>query len=249
MVFQKVAIVTGAGRGIGAADAIQLSREGVRVVVNDIDGGAADEIARKIVGRGGTALSVEADVSEESDVRMLVAKTIEAFGGIDIVVSNAGGIHSGTSLEQTDDREWQRSFEVHVGGAVKVIRASLPYLVASNNGRVVVVSSMWAQTPPGHSYGYVCAKGALLAFARNLAIELAPFGICVNAITPGEVRTRMNAAKTPEDEERDKAKIPLGRWAEPDEVAKLVGFLCSDGSNYITGQTIAINGGEVIAGF
>jgi NAD(P)-dependent dehydrogenase (short-subunit alcohol dehydrogenase family) len=108
---------------------------------------------------------------------------------------------------------------------------------------------MWAQTPGGHSYGYVSAKGALLAFSRNLAQELAPRGICVNALTPGEINTRMNADKTLAEKEQDYEQIPVGRWAEPVEVSYLVAYLASDEAAFVTGQTIPINGGQVIAGY
>ena len=244
----RVAVVTGAGYGMGKAHAEALARLGSLVVVNDIDGDAAARVAEAIISDGGVAQAVEADVSDRAAVERMVSAAVERFGGIDIVVSNAGLIHAATGLESTHDDEWVRSFAVHVGGALNLTRAALPMLKASKAGRVIIVSSMWAQTPPGHSYGYVSAKGALLAFSRNLAIELAPYGICVNALTPGEINTRMNADKSQADKHRDAQQIPLGRWAEPEEVSGLVAFLASDDSAFITGQTIAINGGQVIAG-
>jgi NAD(P)-dependent dehydrogenase (short-subunit alcohol dehydrogenase family) len=217
--------------------------------VNDVAASAAERTVEEIRAQGGEAIALDADVSERVVVESMIAALAKEWGRIDIVVSNAGTIHSGTSLADTDDTEWRRSFAVHVDGALHVSRAALPWLERSSAGRIILISSMWAQAPAGHSYGYVSAKGALLAFARNLARELAPKGICVNSLTPGEVNTRMNADKTEVDKLRDYELIPLGRWAEPIEVSYLVAFLASDEAAFITGQTIPINGGQVIAGY
>jgi NAD(P)-dependent dehydrogenase (short-subunit alcohol dehydrogenase family) len=138
---------------------------------------------------------------------------------------------------------------VHVGGARNLCRATLPWLRKSAHPRIVIISSMWAQRGGGFGYAYCAAKGALLAFSRNLAVELGPEQILVNAVTPGSVPTRMAADYGPEEIAEDCKSIPMGRWGEAEEIAKLVGFLVSSEASYLTGQTIAINGGQIIAGF
>ena len=178
-----------------------------------------------------------------------VAATVERFGGIDALVSNAGTIHADSGLEETDDAEWRRSFAVHVDGALPHTRAGLPWLRRSAHGRIVLISSMWAQRGPGFGYAYCAAKGALLAFGRNLAVELGPEAICVNSIAVGSIPTRMAAGYTAEAIARDAEEIALGRWGEAREVSEVVCFLVSPQSSFVTGQTIPVNGGQVIAGF
>lgn len=241
----RVALVTGGGRGMGYAHCLELARRGARVAVLDLDAEVARETADTIRSYSGKAIALTADVSDRQQVEEAVVAVGAEWGQLDIVVSNAGLVQSDTGLADTDDQEWRRMFGVNVDGALNVTRAALPWLTESVAGRIVIVSSMWGQVGPGHSYAYVAAKGALLAFAKNAALELAPKGIMVNAIAPGSVRTRMIP-----DPDRELAlyPIPVGRMAEPVEISYLVAFLVSDEAAFITGQVIPINGGAELVG-
>jgi len=245
----RVAVVSGAGRGMGRAEALDLARHGARVAVLDIDGEAAQATTAQIRSLGRESLAIQGDVAESWVTRAAVADVIGSWGRLDIVVSNAGIIHSGAALEETTDDEWRRTLEVHIDGAFYLVRAALPYLTVSPAGRIILISSMWGQAGPGHSHAYCVAKGGLIAFAKNLARELGPSRVCVNAVAPGGVMTRMAAAQSAEEYENDLATIPLGRYATPAEIAALVSFLASDAAAFITGQTIPINGGQLLGGF
>jgi len=157
-------------------------------------------------------------------------------------------VNSTTRFAETDEDEWRRQFDVHVHGTFHAARAALPWIERSSAGRIVIVSSEWGQVPPGYAYGYCAAKAALMNLAKNLAIELGPKGICVNAIAPGSVETRMMVDVTAAEREEDYRVIPAGRYADPEEISQLVAYLVSDGAAYVTGQTIPINGGSLIVG-
>lgn len=240
-------IVTGGGQGMGREHCLELARRGAHVAVLDRDTDALEETMKLLEGSGSVGL--QCDVSDRGAVERAVAETVERLGGLDAVVSNAGTIHTTQGLADTDDDDWDRTFAVHVGGARNLCRAALPHLRRSSAPRVVIVSSMWAQRGPGFGYAYCSAKGALLAFAKNLAVEAGPDGILVNCIAPGSVPTRMCDDYGPEEIAEDCKTIPLGRWGESEEIAKLVCFLASSETAYITGQTVAINGGQIIASF
>jgi NAD(P)-dependent dehydrogenase (short-subunit alcohol dehydrogenase family) len=244
----SVVLVTGAGQGMGRAHSIALAKRGASVGVLDIEPDPAAETCGIIEAAGGNAVLLVADVAQRRQTEESVEKLVSVWGRLDAVVSNAGTIHATTGLLDTDDDDWARTLAVHVGGALNVTRACLPALVRSPHPRIVVVSSMWAQRGPGFGYAYCAAKGALLAFTRNLAVEFGREGVCVNAIAPGSVPTRMAAEYGLEEIARDSEAIPLGRWGTSSEISELVCFLASPVSSYITGQTIAINGGQVIAG-
>ncbi|MGH2594415.1 MAG: SDR family NAD(P)-dependent oxidoreductase [Actinomycetota bacterium] len=242
----RVAIVTGAGRGMGRAEAIDLAAHGAHVAILDVDGDEAGATADVIEAAGAESLAVPGDMAHPETARDLVASAIARWGRLDIVVNNAGTIHSGTGIRDTTDEEWHRTLAVHLDGAFYLVRAAVPHLAASPAGRIVLVSSLWAQIGPGHSHAYCAAKGALLAFSRNLAVELAPDGICVNALAPGGVSTRMAEEQSEEEYRLDLADIPLGRYAAPGEIAAWVSFLASDAGAFFTGQTVSINGGQFI---
>jgi NAD(P)-dependent dehydrogenase (short-subunit alcohol dehydrogenase family) len=240
-------IVTGGGQGMGREHCLQLARRGAQVAVLDRDSAALQETMQLLDGH--KTIGVECDVADRAAVERAVAEAVDQFGGLDAVVSNAGTIHTTQGLADTDDDDWDRTMAVHVGGARNLCRAALPHLRRSAAPRVVIVSSMWAQRGPGFGYAYCAAKGALLAFAKNLAVEVGSEGILVNAIAPGSVPTRMCDDYGPEEIAEDCKTIPLGRWGEAEEISKLVCFLASSETSYITGQTVAISGGQIIASF
>jgi NAD(P)-dependent dehydrogenase (short-subunit alcohol dehydrogenase family) len=244
----RAALVTGAGNGMGRAHARELARRGARVGVLDVEGESAATVAKEISSEGGWTMALPADVTDRSEVEGAVAKLTDETGRLDILVSNAGIVNSMTRIADTDEAEWRHQFDVHVNGAFHAVRASLPWIERSPYGRIVIVASSWAQVPPGYAYGYCAAKGALANFAKNLAIELGPKGVCVNAIAPGSVDTRMMDEVSAEERDQDYRLIPAGRYAEPEEIAQLVAYLVSDAAAFVIGQTIPINGGEVIVG-
>jgi NAD(P)-dependent dehydrogenase (short-subunit alcohol dehydrogenase family) len=241
----RVAVISGAGSGMGAEHARELARRGARVGLADITLEAAERVAASIGADGGEALSCACDVRDGESVQAFLAAVVAAFGGVDVVVSNAGIGDDERGLADTTYEQWREQFAVHADGAFHLTRAALPWLERSAHGRIVLVASQWAQRGPGFAHGYCAAKGALLAFGRNLAAELAPRGILVNVIAPGTIATPMTAG---EDLQAISRHIPLGRVGDPAEVAELVAFLASDASSFITGQTIAINGGAVMSG-
>ena len=244
----RVALVTGAGNGMGRAHARELARRGARVGVLYVEGEAASSVAKEIDAEGGWAMALEADVTGRDATEFAVERLTDRTARLDILVSNAGIVNSTTGILDTDEEEWRRQFDVHVNGAFHAVRASLPWIERSPAGRIVIVASSWAQVPPGYAYGYCAAKGALANFAKNLAIELGPKGICVNAVAPGSVDTRMMENVSAEERAQDYRIIPAGRYAEPEEISHLVAYLVSDAASFVIGQVIPINGGEVIVG-
>ncbi|MFB7223828.1 SDR family NAD(P)-dependent oxidoreductase [Streptomyces sp. NPDC002596] len=241
-------VVTGAGQGMGRTHCEHLARAGALIGALDIDADALAETRERVVGRGGQIEAVTCDVSNRAQVESAVARVAGRLGGIDAVVSNAGTIHTEQGLEDTDDEDWDRTMAVHVGGARNLCRAALPWLRRSAHPRIVIISSLWAQRGPGFGYAYCAAKGALLSFTRNLAVELGPEQILVNSVTPGSVPTRMAADYGPEEIAEDCKAIPMGRWGEAEEVSRLVAHLASPEASYVTGQNIAINGGQHFSG-
>ncbi len=245
----RTVLVTGAGNGMGQAHAVMLAQRGATVGVLDVEGGPARATCEAVRAEGGRAELLIADVSDRAAVEDAIAQLTTATGRLNAIVSNAGTIHTTAGLLETDDADWARTLGVHVGGALNVSRAAMPWLLRSDAPRIVIISSMWAQRGGGFGYAYCAAKGALLAFARNLAVEYGPAGVCVNAVAPGSVPTRMSADYGPEEIAKDCESIPLGRWARPEEISEVVCFLASPAASYLTGQTVAPNGGQVIAGF
>lgn len=242
----RAVLVTGAAHGMGRAHVAELVERGALVGALDLDEAALRE---STAGLGDRVTALVADVSDRAAVRAAVDAFGEQHGRIDAIVSNAGTIHADTGIDDTEFDEWKRTFSVHVDGALHLTQASLPWLRRSDAARIVLISSMWAQRGDGFGYAYCAAKGALLAFGRNLAVELGPEGICVNSIAVGSILTRMAAGYSEADIQRDAEKIPLGRWGDPSEISHVVSFLVSTDSSFVTGQTITANGGQIIAGF
>jgi len=236
------ALVTGSSRGIGAAIARRLARAGHGVCVNYVK---SEERARDVVERieadGGCAIAVRGDVADYSSVRQLVAETVSAFGGLAIVVNNAGFSQHRT-LDELTIEDWNRSLAVNLSAAAFTAKAALPHLKAQPWARVINICSLRAMIGSVHGSHYASGKSGLIGLTKSLALELAP-DITVNAVSPGYTRTDMTKAALETHGERIFAGIPAGRAAEPAEIAALVAFLASEEAGYITGQTISINGG------
>lgn len=244
----KIALVTGAGRGMGRATALALADQGAAVVVNDLNGELAEALAREIEAAGQQAMAYVADVADEAQVQAMVAATVERFGTVDILVNNAGVLRATAPLETISLEEWQLLMAVNVTGVFLCTRAVLPIMKAKRSGKIVNVSSSAGRSTS--TFGgahYTTSKAAVLGLSRHTAREVAPYNINVNAVAPGSMDTEMvREMATPEHMERERAKIPLRRLGTAEDEANLVVFLCSEESSYITGATIDINGGDLI---
>jgi NAD(P)-dependent dehydrogenase (short-subunit alcohol dehydrogenase family) len=243
---RKVAIVTGAGQGMGEAFAKVLAGNGASVAVADINEGAALRVASEITRAGGRAKHFKTDVSRYEEALELVAKVSDAFGTPDILVNNAGLLRPTPFLEITPE-EWESIMRVNVHGVFFCCKAAAPSMVAKRYGKIINMSSTAGKA--SSTFGgvhYTASKAAVLGITRHLARELAPFGINVNAVCPGSIDTPMvRGNASPERIEQGVRKIPFGRLGRPEEVANLILFLASDASSYITGASIDINGAEL----
>lgn len=239
------ALVTGGARGMGQAHGAALSAAGASVVLVDIDADVLEKTAAQLRDDGRDVTAVAGDITTRPAAESIISQASAILGGLDILVHNAGLMYSLVGLADTDDEDFRRLFAVNVDAPLFLTRAALPLLRASQHGRVIFISSQWAQVPDGHSYGYMASKAAQLGLMKAMAKEFAAEHILINAITPGAVMTRM----VPEEYfETERASIPLGRLADPAEIASVVAFLASDAASFLTGQTIAVNGGACIVG-
>jgi 3-oxoacyl-[acyl-carrier protein] reductase len=244
----RVALVTGAGSGIGLATALLLAERGCDLAINDIDGAAAREAAKRIAALGRRAHPAICDVSEVAALERTVAEVEAAFGRIDVLVNTAGVSSAKRRLEEIDEADFARMFGVHAKGAFFATRAVVPGMKRRRYGRIVNVSSNWALAGSPELSHYCGAKAALLGFTRAWAHELAPWGIAVNAAVPGTTITPMIAARLSEAEIREQEKATLlGRWAAPEEIARAIAFLASDEASATTGQMLVANCGQHIA--
>jgi acetoacetyl-CoA reductase len=239
----QVAIVTGASRGIGRACAEELAREGAAIVVNYFTNQeAADALVGEIVSTGGRAIAVRAGVAHPDDCKALIAKTVETYGQIDILINNAG-VNRDRTLKRLSVDEWQEVINTDLNGAFYCTSAAIPHMVERNYGRIVVMSSIIGQMGNAGQSNYAAAKAGLIAFAKSAAKELARNNITVNAMCPGFVETDMVTALSDDVKGTLIKQIPLGRFGRPQEVAAFVRFLCTEG-DWITGQQFNPNGGQ-----
>lgn len=246
----RVALVTGAAAGIGAACSIRLAQEGIAIGVLDLDAERCAGTVEAIAAAGGKAMALGADVSSREQVKAAVAQLRAAFGPITVVVNNAG-ITGFVPFEEIDDEQWDRMYAVNVRGTVIVTQQVLPDMKAAHWGRIVNISSSSAQTGAVNMAHYSSSKGAIVTLTRSLAQELGPMGITVNNIPPGSV---MNTIMSEANKKRFQisvetllATLPVRRHGEPEDIANACAFLVSEASGYITGQTIGVNGGRVVS--
>ena len=237
----QVAVVTGGARGIGRGIAAVLAAEGAHVVVVDVDAEAGEETAAAL-----GVLAISGDVTDRSSVEAMASRVADELGRIDIVAANAGA-YPFADLETLDETMWNRVMDLNVGGAVRTVQACLPAMRARGYGRIVLTSSITGPITgqPGFTH-YGASKAALLGFMRSAAVELARSGITVNAVMPGNVATEGFADTSEEHQRRMLSSIPMGRYAEPEEIGWAVRFLASPEAGYITGQTLVVDGGQVL---
>lgn len=241
----KVALITGATRGIGKAIALELARKGFNIVINDLelqDAGA--EAINEIKKGGREAIFIKADISKYEEVEKMVKEAVEKLGRMDVLVNNAG-INIDRLLINMTPEQWQKVIDVDLTGTYNCTKAVLPHMMQQGGGRIVNVSSMSALDGAIGQANYAAAKGGVVSLTKTIAMEYAQYNILCNAIAPGCIRTRMTDAMPPGMLRERVSQIPLGRRGEPEEVAKLVVFLVTEG-NYITGQLINISAGEYI---
>jgi acetoacetyl-CoA reductase len=238
----KIALVTGASRGLGRAISLKLAQDGARVALNYRTGEAeARGVADEIAAAGGTSLLVRADVSKKDDARALVAKVIDHWGRIDILVNNAG-ITRDKSLKKLTDDDWSEVIATNLNSVYYCTSAAMKSMCEQKFGRIVNISSFVGQAGNFGQANYSASKGGIIAFTKTAAIELAKFNVTVNALAPGFTETDMLSKVAQPVREQILAKIPMGRFGQPEEIAKAVAFLCAEG-DYITGQQINVNGG------
>jgi len=252
----KIAIVTGASRGIGRAIALTLAREGADIVGCARNEESFGRIADEIEKLGRRVLPMKADVSESKDVERLVGETIRTFGRVDILVNNAG-IHSVRFFTEISDEEWDRMIAVNVRGVFLCSREVAKQMIKQGEGgKIVNIASMAGKLGIADSAHYCASKFAVIGLTQSAAMDLAKYGINVNAVCPGLVetdmfkslvQTRANLTNRGLEQIRKDylASIPLGRFAGPDEIAEIVVFLCSEKADYMTGQAINMTGGWI----
>jgi len=254
---KKTAIVTGSGRGMGRAIALALTKEGANVIVSDINLKEAKQVAKEIEDLGGASLAVKTDVTSKNDVDDLISKTIEKFGALDILVSNAG-VSSMENVIDMPEEKWDFNMDVNLKGTFLVTQAAAKHMITQQKGKIICTASMAGKGGVATQTHYNASKHGVVAYVKSLAQELAPSGITVNSICPGSIKTSMQdrevqwaaeirgAGATPDSIREEMANFtPLGRIGLPEDVAKVAVFLASDDAAFMTGQAINVTGGQI----
>ena len=239
----RVALVTGASRGIGRAVAVALAADGHRVAVGyGSDAAAGAETCQAIESTGGEALSIQVDVSRPESVDAAFAQVEEAWGKVEVLVSNAGINRDGLLMRMGDD-QWSEVLRTNLDGAFYLVRRATPGMVRARFGRIVLVGSVVALSGSPGQANYGAAKAGLVGLTRAVARELGSRGITVNLVAPGPIVTAMTDALTDDRKAQMTGQVPLGRFGTPEEVAAVVAFLCSDAAGYVSGAVVPVDGG------
>ncbi len=242
----KVAIVTGAGRGIGRAIALRLARDGADVVVADVNLPAAENVAGEIHHLGRRALAERMDVTQKAEVQAAVQRAVSQLGRVDILVNNAGILGPTTPVVDTPEEEWDRCLAVHLKGTFLCCQAVLPYMIRQGYGKIVSMASVAGKEGNANLAAYSVAKAGIICLTKSLAKEVATLGINVNCVSPTVIETDLIKDMDPEQIAPLIAKIPMKRTGKPEEVAALVKFLVSDESAFVTGQCYDLSGGRSV---
>ena len=245
----KVAIVTGAGQGIGKGIALKLARDGANVVIADVNMDTAKTTAREIEGLGRKALAVGTDVSDSRQIKNMVEQTLSNLGTIDILVNDAAYV-AGLPQNFVDEKEdyWDRVIAVCLKGYILCARAVLDTMMAKQSGKIVNISSDAGRVGQAGQTVYSAAKGGIIGFTKSLAKEVARFNINVNCVSPGATDTPAFQQNPDKIKEAVPKGIPLRRIAKPEDVANAVGFFCSSDADYLTGQVLSVDGGFTMIG-
>ena len=238
----KVAVVTGASRGIGRAIALKLAASGARVVLSARSQAALDDLAAAIAAAGGEALAVPTDIARTAEVENLFETAVERFGQVDILVNNAG-ITRDTLLVRMKDADWDAVLETNLKGPFLCSRAAAKIMTKQRSGRIINISSVVGEMGNAGQANYCASKAGLIGLTKSMARELARRHVTVNAVTPGFIVTDMTEVLSDKVKEELLGQIPLGRFGEADDIAAAVVFLASDQAAYITGQVLGVNGG------
>jgi len=239
----KIALVTGGSRGIGKAICLSMAEEGADVVVNFAHHEeAALEVVNLVKKRGRKGFPIQADVSSLRDVERMINKIVDFFGRIDILVNNAG-VYLEKEVVNTSEEEWDYLMSVNLKGVFNCCKATISHMIKRKTGKIINIASFVGKRGSRGHAAYAASKAGVHAFTRSLAREVALYGICVNCVDPGRVRTDMTEPFYAKEKDRWLSDTPLGRLGTPQDVANVVVFLASSRADYITGETIEVNGG------
>ncbi len=241
----SVALVTGASRGIGAVVAARLAKAGAKVGVNYLSSrDAAAEVVDSIKRRGGEAMLLEGNVSEETAAAAVVKQVVDEWGHVNILVNNAGINRDRLLMRMTSD-DWDQVLDVDLKGAFLCTRHVIPHLIRQHSGRIINISSVVGISGNPGQANYAAAKAGLIGFTKAVAREVASRNVTVNALAPGYIATGMVEQLSEDTRQRILDRIPMGKFGTPEDVAEAVLFLCSQGAGYITGQVLTIDGGMI----
>lgn len=242
----KVALVTGASRGIGKAIALYLAKLGADVIVNYNNGEKeANDVVNEIKGMGRQASIFQADVSNINEVEEMFKKIKDIYGTLDIMINNAG-ITKDALLIRLNEKDWEKVIDINLKGVFQCSKYASKIMIKNRSGKIVNIASVIGVSGNAGQSNYAAAKAGIIGFSKSIAKELAPRGIQVNVVAPGFIQTNMTEILSVQAKQSILSKIPLGRYGTPEDVAHLVGFLVSDESQYITGQVIHVDGGMII---
>ena len=244
----KVALVTGAGSGIGRATALAFAREGARVVASDVNSEGGVETVSKIKKAGGESIFVHADVSHSAEVETLIDTAVEAYGRLDCAHNNAGIAGVSVPTHEYPEDVWDRIVDINLKGVWLCQKYEIVQMLKQGGGTIVNTASVAGLIADGAGAGYIASKHGVVGLTRKAALEYAQAGIRVNAVCPGVIRTPMMDlvfARNPEKEPQIEAAHPVGRLGEPEEVAETVVWLCSDAASFVTGHAMVVDGGYV----
>jgi len=243
----RVTAITGGALGIGRATALAFAAEGALVALGDVEVAGAEAVAREIGERGGRAIAIPVDVGDAGQVAAFVERVVATYGRLDVMFANAGIAHSAPFLEHPE-AQWHRVLRVNLTGVFLCCQAAARQMVAQGGGRIITTASINGFRGVENLVGYNAAKAGVIELTRTMAVELARHEITVNAIAPAQIDTRLTRGLPEEARRRRVERIPLGRFGEPEDVARAAVFLASDDASYITGHTLAVDGGYLAGG-
>ena len=243
----RVAAITGGALGIGRATALLFAAEGATVALGDIEIGSAEAVVKEIMARGGRGIAIAVDVGDAGQVQAFVDEVVAAFGRLDVMFANAGIAHSAPFLEHPE-AQWHRVLRVNLTGVFLACQAAARQMVRQGGGKIIATASINGFRGVENLVGYNVAKAGVVELTRTMAVELAHHGVTVNAIAPAQIDTRLTRTLPAEARRRRTERIPMGRFGEPDEVARAALFLASDDASFVTGHTLAVDGGYLAGG-